>query len=381
MRKDSVKKALMTCEVLRRLSGQGAVRSGCGARPRRNPCAFTLIEVLVVASLIVMLMAILVPSLTRARKRTRSVVCIANLRAIGQATAEYLHDNDRAYPPAYVFPIDEHGSWSTEEQSEDAEHGVIHWSRFILPDETTDPTLFQCPDFENGGAPRTNPGLSLEDWESGQVDGTGNSTPKTLVDNQPPRMAYAANAAVISPNRFERYMSDGPRVNMTVKEHLIRSPGKVILATEYINDWRALARDVGEGFVSLSHRPIDPFAHIESGFDEYGSSTKSEGFIYGTISDQDTYGLLPARDMRGRTNLLAVDPGVSGINAVGRAHPTSDRDYDDEFGGGANFLYCDAHAEVLPILHTLRSRQWGERYYTISGKNKIVQPPGDRAKD
>jgi prepilin-type N-terminal cleavage/methylation domain-containing protein len=56
--------------------------------------AFTLVEVLVVISIISMIMAILVPCLGYARERAKRVACMANLRSIGQGIYVYANDND-----------------------------------------------------------------------------------------------------------------------------------------------------------------------------------------------------------------------------------------------------------------------------------------------
>ncbi len=61
------------------------------ARPRRR--AFTLIELLVVIGIIALLMAILLPSLSKAREQGRRVYCLANLRSIAQAAVAYAGDD------------------------------------------------------------------------------------------------------------------------------------------------------------------------------------------------------------------------------------------------------------------------------------------------
>lgn len=52
--------------------------------------AFTLIELLVVLAILVVLIAILLPSLGTARKKARTVVCTTNLRGINQMLQFYL---------------------------------------------------------------------------------------------------------------------------------------------------------------------------------------------------------------------------------------------------------------------------------------------------
>ena len=62
---------------------------------------FTLIELLVVIAIISLLMAILLPSLNRAKELTRRTVCGSNLHAIGLATVLYAGENVGNLPPTF----------------------------------------------------------------------------------------------------------------------------------------------------------------------------------------------------------------------------------------------------------------------------------------
>jgi len=62
--------------------------------------AFTLVEILVVISVIALLMGILVPALAAARSRTQGLVCKSNLRQILIASISYATENDDFYVPA-----------------------------------------------------------------------------------------------------------------------------------------------------------------------------------------------------------------------------------------------------------------------------------------
>ena len=62
---------------------------------------FTLIELLVVISIIALLMSILMPSLSKARKLAQAVVCLSNEKQIGLAFAIYQQEYDNFFPPVH----------------------------------------------------------------------------------------------------------------------------------------------------------------------------------------------------------------------------------------------------------------------------------------
>jgi prepilin-type N-terminal cleavage/methylation domain-containing protein/prepilin-type processing-associated H-X9-DG protein len=70
----------------------------CDIRSSRSP-GFTLIELLVVIGIIALLLALLLPSLTKSKQNADRVKCLSNLRAVGQASMIYAANNRGFFIP------------------------------------------------------------------------------------------------------------------------------------------------------------------------------------------------------------------------------------------------------------------------------------------
>lgn len=74
-----------------------------GRFPRRVSNAFTLVELLVVLAIISILMALLLPSLRRARDAAKMAGCASNLHQIGLAHELYSNDNSGLMVPLITY--------------------------------------------------------------------------------------------------------------------------------------------------------------------------------------------------------------------------------------------------------------------------------------
>lgn len=70
-----------------------------------HPClrAFTLVELVVVIAIVSLLMAVLMPTLAKARATARLVICQSNLRQFGLASTSYAYENKNLMPDNYCL--------------------------------------------------------------------------------------------------------------------------------------------------------------------------------------------------------------------------------------------------------------------------------------
>lgn len=331
---------------------------------------FTLIELLVVISVIALLMSIMMPALNRARESAKALVCMTNLKSVGLGMVQFVTENDGYFPASYVYPnsdIDSFNPKMVKNQDAGKPHGYLHWSWFLLGGKHVDEEVFQCPSMRHKGAPRTNPGSDAEDWSDGQIDDNGQTSSNSFVDKQAPRMAYTCNAAIVPRNKFTKELAyGGARLNRLVKMSHIKRPGSTILATEFNKNWRLVGEQQGGYVLSKSHRPVTPFYSLGSGWDVYNSNTRTP-FVCG-VPGSENYGLLTMDYIEKGSNLLVSS---NPLNAVGRHHPGGNIGGIDNMGEGANFAYTDGHVERKHVLQTIRDRQWGNKFYSITGNNFV----------
>ncbi|MFK7882975.1 MAG: prepilin-type N-terminal cleavage/methylation domain-containing protein [Phycisphaerales bacterium] len=326
---------------------------------------FTLIELLVVIAIIALLIGILLPAIGKARKTAWAVIAGTNARSVAQAATIYTINNRDYYPPSYVYGKDEIGyDWDVEDQTTDQvneNNGYIHWSYALFDNGEVPENTFESPAVLSRGAPRTNPGSDITLWEPDQINGAsgtiGDDFPK---DRQVGRLAFAVNAAMMPRNKFN---VPSRRKAKLVKDTLLRSPSGEILITEFRETagWKSLSSPSSDDArIIKSHRPITPFFGLSSGSDVFGELDRGgvASFAYPDVEQ-----LVEVLDTLSSDQIGLIE-GAGGSNSSLEA-------VGDHHGGRVNFGYADGHVELDELINTIEERKWGDRFYSITGNNRI----------
>ncbi len=324
---------------------------------------FTLVELLVVISIIALLIGILLPVLGSARESARQTACASNMRQVALGVLIWERENG-TFPPSYVYAASETGTqWRNEDQLDsnpNVNFGYVHWSYALFDEGDVPANAFECPTVQNGGPPRTNPGPNPDDWEPGQEDSVGNTMdvrPQFPMDRQVPRCAITGNAAIFPRNKF--VYPPNKRGNRLVKYTEIESPARTIICTEFFefDNWKSIQAQGDDEPTIKSHRPVTPFIGLSVGANVY---------------DEPNIGRLPRFAYPPRTSIYAkgdpllgkhmITDANSTLNAVGRHHPS----------GQANFAFVDGHVETTTLEETVKKRLWGDRFWSITGNSNAV---------
>ena len=117
---------------------------------RQQISAFTLIEVLVVVAVVALLLAVLVPSLSRARHQAMSMTCLGHMHQLVLAAQSYTHHYQERYPIAYYYAAQESVNTSFAWDFTVVQNwgqGNTRVSPGLLWQGKTNPEVQQCPSF------------------------------------------------------------------------------------------------------------------------------------------------------------------------------------------------------------------------------------------
>ncbi len=116
------------------------------AAPPRLRFGFTLVELLVVIGIIALLLAILLPTLSRARDAARGVVCANNLRQQSGSMQLYAVDNDRWYPLGTMSEMQPQSRWPNGGLAAATDFSIPGAQAVLFVGEyMTDVNMFYCP--------------------------------------------------------------------------------------------------------------------------------------------------------------------------------------------------------------------------------------------
>ncbi len=133
---------------------------------RTSQHAFTLVELLVVIGIIAILMAILLPALSKARESATSLQCASNLRQVGLAWIQYRDDNRNWMVPS-ARRGDAWASWASYSSDNVLD---ARWYNYLQA-YTQTYTILNCPVMNVSFGPYpTQPGINTQ-AKQGSGDG------------------------------------------------------------------------------------------------------------------------------------------------------------------------------------------------------------------
>ncbi len=327
---------------------------GCGCGPSDE--GFTLAELLTVLAIMAVLLAVLAPSLNRARKAARTLVCQSNLRSSGLAIRAYCDSQDGLLPPAYAYI----GSPGLYSQLPEPALGIRHWSGLLLTGRYTTEDALHCPEIPQGG-------LTPQNTEESNLDPDQAPGLPGIVDVQARRCAFTINEVLCPRNRFKTGFEGVERPSRLVRFSQVGRQQSTILLTEWPADWRIVSGP--DSTLSHSYLPVHGFRGLGemAGPDRYDLSM--------TVSDAARPCLSTGNYRRINSNDLSDSP--SGLRRypprldwVGRNHRGSaSRKNLKE----SSFFYLDGHTESKSVYVTIEEAgfEWGDRIYSLAGQNQI----------
>lgn len=323
--------------------------------------AFTLIELLVVVSIIALLAAILLPSLSRAREQAKAASCLSNMHNIGLNLHMYVSENKNFLPTAYSY-ID----------GKSSANGYMHWTASIDPEDYADSITakkypknskqYVCPSHIPGGwAPTNFTAWRVPDPPAGQVSQDASGTKD---DKQAARLSYVANEAVMPRKKysFAQDASSPPGTSnlRQVEVDTVQAANNTILAAEFSNSANCIwGSSVGGGAAYKSHRPTSGVKASTGVFD-------GEDYATGT----QVFKLTVSEAMAAIDAVLTDKAAATSNHHISYINPNTHK-------SGSNYLFVDGHSAKQTLEETLDpgNYMWGRKMYSCVDMPTIQNNP------
>jgi prepilin-type N-terminal cleavage/methylation domain-containing protein/prepilin-type processing-associated H-X9-DG protein len=160
--------------------------------PMKKNKAFTLLELLVVMSVIALLLVIVMPALARAKEQGRKVSCLNNLHQFYLAAMVYTQDSKGSFPIAYYSREDGSVEYCWDFTTRHSDEGTILEPGILWQGQATVEKIQQCPSFKGESNTASDPYTGYNYNTSYIGHGQNEMPPEPDRWNQMRRPAYCA---------------------------------------------------------------------------------------------------------------------------------------------------------------------------------------------
>lgn len=297
---------------------------------RHGAAGFTLIELLVVISIIGLLLSILIPSLTSARRAARATVCMTRLRTAGQGMVIYGNDHKDTLVPARLPKLDDYrwrarvvGGWKYRPTFLTLMDSAVGLPAFEEP-------LASRKEVDKFGQPGDRQNYSSEQYVCPEVS--------DWVDER--NGAYGYNYHFLGNARLRDKRQPNSFKNWPVKSSQVRTPSECVAVADSMG--------TAASFPRRERRPYEDNAFGDSRSGRTLSAFGNEGF-----------NLDPPRVDTLQGEMAGFDDEPQSRTAIHERH-----------GGRGAVLWIDGHTS-LNTLESLRYRVREDGVVTFDGDNRF----------